>query len=86
MYGGLNEGKLNDLWACDIRSKTNNNLDNYNWRQIHPKGKEPYARFGHSAVHYDRSIYIYGGSINKNPLFPSEGQELLIYNISKIII
>ena len=61
------------------------NQDNYNWKQIQPKGKEPIGRFGHTSVFYDKCLFIYGGGLKKNAALPNEGQELLIYNISKNI-
>jgi N-acetylneuraminic acid mutarotase len=46
---------LNDLWKYNIR--------NNSWEEILPVGEVPKPRTGHTCVHYNGYLYIFGGKI-----------------------
>jgi N-acetylneuraminic acid mutarotase len=58
VFGGetLDGVYLNDLWKYDIKVK--------NWIEIQPVGEVPKQRAGHSCIHYNGCLYIFGGKIS----------------------
>ena len=56
VYGGYDGKKrFGDLFKCCIKNKK------YKWKEIQSEGIQPLNRFGHSAVVYQNSMFIFGG-------------------------
>ena len=56
VYGGYDGKKrFGDLYKCCIKNKK------YKWKEIQAEGAMPLNRFGHSAVVYQNSMFIFGG-------------------------
>jgi N-acetylneuraminic acid mutarotase len=57
IYGGetLDGGLLSDIWRYDLKKST--------WEEITVKGEVPKARSGHTTVHHNGNLYIFGGKI-----------------------
>ena len=56
MFGGFDgKSRFSDIWQF--------NLDEEKWSEIQTESKQsvPLARFGHSAVIYKHSMYVFGG-------------------------
>lgn len=60
VFGGFNgDGCVNEFAACleiDVLAGT------AAWEPIEPKGAAPSKRYGHSAVVYNTSVYVFGGT------------------------
>ncbi|KAG8935492.1 Negative regulator of mitotic exit [Tulasnella sp. 408] len=68
VYGGRDGKKiLSDLWCIELGSLKA--MERVRWKQIRKRDVWPPARAYHSAVHYDESIYIFGG--HDDGLIPS---------------
>ena len=63
--------KLNDLWKVNLL-----NVDSMKWQQIHPKGKAPEPRHGHTMNNLRNLLIIFGGMSQDNELLSDVG----IYN------
>jgi len=56
VFGGYDgKSRFNDLYRCNIKNKK------YNWKKIEGDGTIPLNRFGHTAVVYEHSMFIFGG-------------------------
>jgi N-acetylneuraminic acid mutarotase len=56
VFGGYDgKARFGDLYKCSLKSSK------YKWRLIEGDGVGPLNRFGHTAVVFDNSLYIFGG-------------------------
>lgn len=56
IYGGYDgKQRFGDLYKCNLRNKK------YKWKELRGDGVIPLNRFGHSALIYENSMYIFGG-------------------------
>lgn len=56
VFGGYDgKTRYGDLFKCSIRSKT------FKWKRIIGDGAVPLNRFGHTAVVFEHSMYLFGG-------------------------
>lgn len=91
MFGGVCQGRTNELWKCDIirHYKSNSLFFNnekpkiklsFQWNQIESNSKKPAKRTGHSMILYKDDLIIYGGIINEEETYESRN-DILFYNI-----
>ena len=73
LFGGLSTCPLFDFWSYDVKQHL--------WKKIFPKGENFLPRYGHSCAYYKGNIYIYGGTLQKNKLYPIE--DILCFNYEK---
>ena len=76
LFGGLQSREESDLWMLDTTNK------NFSWKKIiFSKEINFNPRYGHTAVIFNDSLYIYGGKFNLKQLkYPLE--DILVYHIS----
>lgn len=56
VYGGFDgNDKFGDLFKCKLRN------NKFKWKELKGEGEIPLQRFGHVAVVYEHSMYIFGG-------------------------
>ncbi|KRX05522.1 Galactose oxidase/kelch, beta-propeller [Pseudocohnilembus persalinus] len=53
MYGGIGNKVFGDMLMLDT--------GNFTWSSVQQKGKQPYARFGHTMNYYQDNLIIFGG-------------------------
>jgi len=56
IFGGYDgKTRFSDLYKCNLRKAT------FKWKRIAGDGTLPLNRFGHTAVIYEHSMFIFGG-------------------------
>ena len=75
LFGGLLTVEESDLWMLEIKNKS------YSWKKMKFNNEINFnARYGHSCVFFNDSLYIFGGNMNLKKLkYPLE--DFLIYSI-----
>ena len=83
LYGGMNFGRLDDVWECRISNYYDvNGNKKYRWNKINIKGEVPQSRSGHTAKLYRNNIIIYGGIIEDEKSLHMK-EDILIYDINE---
>ena len=83
LYGGMNFGRLDDIWECRISNYYDvNGNKKYRWNKINIKGEKPQSRSGHTAKIYKNNIIIYGGIIEDEKTLHIK-EDVLIYDINE---
>ena len=70
LFGGLGRGLMNDLWNC---------CSNYKWTKTKNSENLILARYGHTMVHYEGYLVIFGGAVSREDFIGLE--DLLICSI-----
>lgn len=96
MFGGVGQGKLNELWKCNCTQYVRANYDFYNpflhekpkvsmrfkWSQINNTKIKLAKRTGHTMCIYKDELLIYGGIIDEESESFETKKDLVVYNIT----
>lgn len=56
VYGGYDgKSRFGDLYKCNLKS------GKYTWKELKGDGIMPLNRFGHTAIVYEHSMFVFGG-------------------------
>lgn len=71
LFGGLSTCSLFDFWLYNTKKNS--------WNKLIPIGEQFQPRYGHTSVYYKGLVFIFGGVILKNKMYPTE--DIIIYNM-----